>query len=271
MKSALTLCFHSGNPLDYLVLPEVLDRLVAKRIPVISALQLSQALRQQRTSELPEHVCCLTFDDGQDMDFVDVLHPTHGQQPSFYSIMQAALARHRALDASYQLHATSFVIASPLARAQIQEKEMLGYPWMSDRWWNPAVASGLFHLGSHSFDHCSVSADPVKQRDGQRGNFALIDSHEDANWQIGKARELIDFIAPNPGSHFGTSLFAYPFGHSNSYLRDDYLPNFAHEHGTIAAFTIEPEQTLPDAAIFALPRWVCGMHWQEVSELPLLR
>jgi peptidoglycan/xylan/chitin deacetylase (PgdA/CDA1 family) len=52
-------------------------------------------------------------------------------------------------------HATTFVIASPEARREIARREMLDHQWISDHWWSAAVASGLFHVGNHSWDHLS--------------------------------------------------------------------------------------------------------------------
>jgi hypothetical protein len=184
--------------------------------------------------------------------------------------LREANARALARGLEFQAHATSFVIASPLVRAEIQEKEMLGYPWMSDRWWQPAVASGLLHLASHSYDHLSISASSVKQRLGIRGDFSQIDAFEDAEWQVRKARELIDFIAPNPAVAPGSALFAYPFGHVSRYLHDDYLPNHFATHGTMAAFTTEPALITQATSIFAIPRFVMGESWQTVSDLTWL-
>lgn len=266
-----TLCFHSGNPTDYLVLPEVLERLMAAHFTILPAITLAQTLRDKRLHELPDKVCVLSFDDGQDMDFVDVLHPTHGAQPSFARILAAANAQAVALGVDFSAHATSFVIAAPLTRAEIQEKEMPGYPWMSDRWWQPAIASGLFHIASHSYDHLSGSASSVKQRANVRGDFAQIDCYEDANWQIRKARELIEFIAPNPGVANGTALFAYPFGHVSGYLYHEYFPEFVHEHGTIAAFTTEPELISAGTSAYAIPRFVLGESWHSPQDLTWLR
>lgn len=247
------------------MLPLVLAQAHTLRIPIVPLLTLVQALRTGRTHELPQHLLCLSFDDGHDMDFVDVQHPTHGTQPSFASIMRESERITGTL-----LHATSFVIASPLARAQIQEHEMLGYPWMSDRWWNAAVASQHFHIASHSYDHLSPSVDAVKQRRDIRGDFSSIDCYDDANWQIRKARELIEFICPNPGSATGSALFAYPFGHTSRYLLDEYWPHFAHEHQTIGAVTCEPTLVVPATSCFEIPRLVFGMHWNAISELPIL-
>lgn len=271
MPTLATLCFHSGNPTDYLVLPEILDRLMAARFTILPAITLAQTLREKRLHELPEKACVLSFDDGQDMDFVDVLHPTHGAQPSFARILRDANARAALLGSDFSAHATSFVIAAPLARAEIQEKEMLGYPWMSDRWWQPAIASGLFHIASHSYDHLSGSASSVKQRANVRGDFSQIDCYDDAHWQIRKARELIEFIAPNPGVSKGQALFAYPFGHVSRYLHDEYFPAFAHEHGTIAAFTTEPALIHADTSAFAIPRFVLGESWHAPEDLTWLR
>jgi len=184
--------------------------------------------------------------------------------------MKAALQKYQALQPNYQLHATSFVIASPLARAQIQEKEMLGYPWMSDRWWNPAIESGLFHIASHSYDHLSPSAEPVRHSLGVRGDFTAVQTHADADSQIRKARELIEFIAPNPAVAKGQALFAYPFGHTNDFLKREYFPNFFDEHGTVAACTTEAELTHAHSDLFALPRFVFGTDWKEISDLPWL-
>jgi len=271
MRTCATLCFHSGNPKDYLVLPEVLERLMAARFAVVPAVTLAQTLREKRLHELPEKVCVLSFDDGQDMDFIDVVHPTHGAQPSFAQILRHANAQAIRAGATFSAHATSFVIAAPLARAEIQEKEMLGYPWMSDRWWQPAINSGLFHIASHSYDHLSGSASSVKQRMNIRGDFCQIDCYEDANWQIRKARELIEFIAPNLAVTKGNALFAYPFGHVSSYLRDEYFPTFEHEHGTIAAFTTEPALINADTSLYAIPRFVMGESWQSPNDLTWLR
>ena len=56
MPTLATLCFHSGNPKDCLVLPEVLERLQAARFVILPAITLAQKLREQRLHELPEKV-----------------------------------------------------------------------------------------------------------------------------------------------------------------------------------------------------------------------
>jgi len=95
----------------------------------------------------------LSFDDGPVFDVHDFVHPRFGPQRGFLNIMRDFRARHggRALP---RLHATSFVIASPQARACMQA-ELPEYPgeWLSDAWWVEAMDSGLMGIGNHSWDH----------------------------------------------------------------------------------------------------------------------
>jgi len=51
---------------------------------------------------------------------------------------------------------------------------------------------------------------------------------------------------------------------------EEYWPNFAHEHGTIGAFTCEPALVTPSTSCFEIPRMVLGMDWQTPDELPIL-
>ena len=140
---------------------------------------------------------------------------------------------------------------------------MLGYPWMSDRWWNPAVASGRFHIANHSWDHLIPSLDSVRQREQVRGDFASVDNHEDADWQVRKARDLIELICPNPGA----ALFAYPFGHTNRYLLEEYFPRRGEEHRTLAAVTCEPAPVTPQTSRWEIPRYVFGVDWKDAAGL----
>jgi hypothetical protein len=67
-----------------------------------------------------------------------------------------------------------------------------------------------------------------------KGDFSLIDSYDDADKQVRQAAKYIN-KALNTTRH-RTSLFAYPFGHFNDYLTDEYLPKYRHQHGMLAAF-----------------------------------
>ena len=260
MKRATILCLHSGNAGDFRALPEALDAIYAARAAVVPLFTVASHLAGGTLHELPERVCCLTFDDGMDMDFVDVEHPVHGPQPSFARIMREAQARH---GGGRSLHATSFVIASPLARATIQERDMLGYPWMSDRWWNPAVASGYFHIANHSWDHVLPALDTVRQREQVRCDFTKVDTHADADWQVRRAREMIELICPNPGA----ALFAYPFGQTNEYLVREYFPRHAEEHRTLAAVSCGAAPVTAQTSRWDMPRYVFGVDWRDAADL----
>ncbi len=57
-------------------------------------------------------------------------------------------------------------------------------------------------------------------------------------------------------------LFAYPYGESNEYLANEYLPNFRAEHRLEAAFGISGlEVHSKPESVWTLPRFVCGHHW----------
>ena len=139
MQRISVLTFHCGNAGDFRALPEILEYLHRGGVKLVPLLAVADHLVTGRLDALPDKTVALTFDDGMDMDFVDLEHPVHGAQPSFHTIMRDFDRRH---GGATGVHGTTFVIASPLARAVIQERDMLGLPWMSDRWWQPAVASG---------------------------------------------------------------------------------------------------------------------------------
>ncbi len=262
MHRARVLTYHSGNDLDFRQLPDDLETVAAAGYRFIPLVALARALVERKLHELPERAACLSFDDGIDADFVDLDHPHRGFQPSFYRIMRKFAARHP----SATVHATSFVIASTVARATIEERDMLGYPWMSDRWWQPALASGYFHIGNHSWDHLSATLDSVLQRDNCRGTFRCIDCEADADAQLVKSRRLIELIAPNPA----TALFAFPYGEPSEYLVHDYLPGRADKHGVLAAFGVGTEPVHAGSNRWCLPRIVCGVDWKERDNLRAL-
>jgi peptidoglycan/xylan/chitin deacetylase (PgdA/CDA1 family) len=266
MAHPFVLCFHSGNDTDYLALPEVLRWLHAEGVDIVPAVDLVSHLIAGTLHRLPASSCVLTFDDGMNLDFEDVEHPVRGWQPSFARIMadfERSTSAAEGAPSRRTVHATSFVIASPVARREIQQKELLGYPWMSDHWWATAVSSGKFHLGNHSWDHVSGSVATVAQRQQKKGDFSAIDNYADADIQVRAAREAIEAIAPSPG----TSLFCYPYGQSNSYLIDEYFPNHIDQHKTVAAFDCSPKPVLRDANRWRIPRFVFGAAWTSITDL----
>ena len=204
------LTYHSGNLAgnDYatnnlVALAEDLAQLRALSVPVVPLDAIVNARLSGAVGRLPERVAAITLDDGLDFDFEDLVHPFHGPQSSVRTVLERHERAH-----GLRMHATAFVIASPQARRQIAEREMLNHQWIGDHWWAAAVAGGRFGIGNHSWDHVSPSVTPVGQREGKTGSFRHIDSFEDADLQVRTAREFIGAQAPNPAAGY----FAYPYG-----------------------------------------------------------
>lgn len=261
---ASILTYHSGNIAgnDYasnnlLALAHDLDVVRALRLPVVALRWVVDALLD-RTVPLPERVVAITLDDGLDFDFIDLRHPFHGPQRSAHTILRDHAQRHGMF-----VHATSFVIASPDARRQIARHEMLDYQWIGEQWWPEAIASGLFHLGNHSWDHMSPSATPAGQRDARPGSFQAVANFDAAHRQVAQAHAYISAKAPNPG----TALFAYPYGAPSDYVSNEYLPRYGERNGTLAALTATPGTSHDGSNRWLLPRYTCGVDWRSPEDL----
>lgn len=204
----------------------------------------------------------LSCDDGSDFDFFDLDHPTHGTQRSLYNCMQDFCAE-RGGDAQPDLHLTCFVIASAQARDYLDRNCLVGRGWMSERWWRPAQESGRMAIENHSWDH-NHSAIPLPGIDGmQRGSFHCVDNRVRADAEIIAAAHAIDtVIAPRH-----TSLFCYPYGHVNEYLRTQYFPQHVQAHGMRAAFGDGATPIMLGSDRWNLPRYICGHHWKSLDEL----
>ena len=204
----------------------------------------------------------LTCDDGSDFDWFDLDHPTYGSQRSLFNAMMDFIAE-RGAAAQPDLHLTCFVIASREARDHLDRNCLAGRDWMRDAWWKPALASGRIAIENHSFDH-NHAAIPSPGIDGmQRGSFHPVDTYKRADAEIAQATRLIDAaIAP---AH--TTLFCYPYGHVNDYLRTDYFPRHQSEHGMRAAFGDGASPVDESSDRWNLPRYICGWHWKSPQAL----
>ena len=262
---AFVLTYHSGNIAgnDYatnnlMALAEDLMQLRALSVPVVPLNAIVAARLSGTGDRFPDRVAAITLDDGLDFDFDDIVHPFHGPQSS----VRAVLERHEHAHGAH-VHATSFVIASPQARRQIAEREMLDHQWIGDHWWAAAVASGRFDVGNHGWDHLSPSVAPIGQRDGKSGSFRHVETFEDADLQVRVAREFIEARAPNPA----TGYFAYPYGDASDFVADEYFPQHGERGGTVAAFTGNPAPLHEQSDRWRLPRYTCGMDWHSTEEL----
>jgi len=215
---------------------------------------------------LPEKTIAFTFDDATDFDFADLPHPTAGPQRSMLNILRDFAAAHPG--AQPGLHATSFVIAAPEARAAMDRACIIDRGWMNDHWWPEAVASGLMGIANHSWDHNHECMARVAQRNQEKGNFFCIDTEADADAQVREAARFIAARAPNPS----VALFGYPYGHVNAFLSKDYLPRQAAspEPFVKAAFGTDAGFMSSDSDRWNLPRFVCGWHWKSSEELAAL-
>jgi hypothetical protein len=205
-----------------------------------------------------ENSIALSFDDGSWFDWHDIDHPTCGPQRGF-----AGILRDFAAETAASVHATSFVIVSPDARATLDQTCLIGRGWWGDDWWPAAHAEGVIAIESHSWDHNHHTLPVTVQREGRKGTFRTIDSHADADAEI---RQASDWLDARLAAH-RTSLFAYPYGESNPYLVEEYLPRFAQEHRLRAAFSTEPASVDASSNRWRLPRYVSGEHWRSPEDL----
>ncbi len=204
----------------------------------------------------------ITFDDGTDFDYFDLPHPTWGTQRSMLNIMKDFIKEFGA-NAQPDLHATSFVIASPKARRELDRTCLIGRDWYTDDWWPEAIASGLMSIANHSWDHLHPTLEVVAQRQQKKGTFGVVDTYEDADAQIRQATDYLMCKTENRASR----LFAYPYGESTEYLTTEYLPNFEAEHRLEGAFTTSAAVLTASVSIWELPRFVCGQHWKCSEDL----
>src|SRR5208282_1984771 len=160
----------------------------------------------------------LTFDDGPVFDVADFVHPEFGQQRSLLNIMRDFQARHTG-KVQPDLHATSFVIASPEARLVMEQTfdadyTYLGPQSMGDEWWAPAIETGMIGIANHSWDHLHPALPTVAHSCQVRADFRQVLRVDDADAQIAAASA---FIARQTGGK-ALPFFAYPFGHYNDFL-----------------------------------------------------
>jgi hypothetical protein len=229
---------------------------------IVPATWVVEWLLGQRPDAAMARAVAITFDDGADFDFHDLEHPGWGPQRSFFNLL---LDFRDEVGAAAQpdLHATAFVIGSPVVRAELDLACMIGKGWMSDDWWADAHGSGLLAVQSHSWDHNHPMASRVCQREQRKGSFAAIDTEAECDAEIVQAGA---FIAGKirPG---WPQLFAYPGGASSDYLREVYFPSAPDRHGTLAAFRGDGGYVTRDASRWDVPRFVFGSDWSDAAQL----
>ena len=254
---------------DHIALPLDLEVITAAGYRIVSLATLVErflAFSRSGVSTNDRYVA-LTFDDGPVFDVDDFDHPVYGRQPSFLSSMRQFLDA-GGRSAQPQLHATAFVIASPIARRTMEEHADAQYTFLThgsldDSWWNRAIDTRLIGIANHSFDHLHPALAEVAHSRGARADFTQVDNERDADAQILAASI---YIAARTGGR-ASPFFAYPFGHWNDFLAREYLPAKRDAIGIEAAFTTEARAVRSSDSQWLLPRLTCGHHWTTPQQL----
>lgn len=246
---------------DLTALASDLRQLTEAGFRILPLRSVVDAWLDDRCGELSGKVVALACDHGADFDFQDLPHPTAGVQRSVLNILRDFTAANPG--AQDGINITSFVVASPEARAVLDTTCMIGAGWWTDGWWPAALSSGLMHIGNGSWDHHHETLPDSFPRGSARGNFRTVDSRFLADYEIRQAAEYLRGHASNPG----TALFAYPYGESNRYLVHEYFPCNGHELGIKAAFTARAAFLEPGSGKWEVPRFICGRDWRSPIEL----
>lgn len=215
--------------------------------------------------ELFPKCVAITFDDGCDLDWINFDHSQYGFTKSFRTILEEFKIETE--NGQPHLQASCFVIGSPTARKEIDDRGFQGWGILNDYWWKAAVNSGTLKIHNHSWDHNHPFVERTCQKNNLRGTFSSIDTYEESKNEVQRAAEYIgQKIHPS-----WPNLFAYPYGESSDYVRETYLPKFLAEHKTIAAFGASGGYLTKSSFRWDLPRFVCGSSppsgWRTSGEL----
>jgi len=244
---------HAHN--DHVALKEDLYALHQAGHHVVPLDWLADWLEGERSEASLEQAVVLTFDDGCDLDVRDMEYLDQGLQRSFAGILRDF--RDHSTATPRVLHATTFVIASSEARRIIDNGSLFGHGWISDDWWQATEAEGLIAIENHGWDHNHPDL-----AGEQRGAFHTVDSHEQCLQQVVQAAGTIEHISGR-----WPRYFAYPFGESSAYIREQFFPEYPAVHGCRAALGTQPGHVSLASDRWNLSRYVCGRDWRSSEEL----
>jgi peptidoglycan/xylan/chitin deacetylase (PgdA/CDA1 family) len=257
---------YVGN--DLMALESDLATIDRLGLPVVSLDQAITAAASPRILQEGEgDAVAINFDDGSVFDHEDHDHPTCGLHRSAATILRDAARRLGCLSGARPL-ASTFVIASPEARAEMDRNDYFGGNYWPDTWWPQAARDGVLSIESHSWDHNHPSIARSVQRDNVRGTFRNIETFEEAEAEIAQS---LDYIERRAGKR--PAFFAFPWGESNDYLGREYLPRRGPELGLKAAVSSAPLASgwVTDSSHrWLLPRFVCGHDWKDPAGLERL-
>jgi hypothetical protein len=246
---------------DLAALAADIELLTAAGYRIVPLRTIVDAWLALRGGDLEGKIVALTCQAGADFDFIDLPHPVAGPQRSVMRILREFRNAHPSAQA--QLNVTSFVIASPDARAVLDSACMLGKGWWNDHWWPEAARGDLLHLGNLSWDFNHEALPATMRRSRRGGTFLSINTPELAEHEVAQAARFLAERAPNPGA----GLFAYPYGEANSYLAREYFPSRADGLGIRAAFTTQAGFLEPGTSRWEVPRFLFGRDWSSPEGL----
>jgi len=200
----------------------------------------------------------LSFDDGTDYDYIDFSHPEYGYLKSLHRVLieQPGLGWDGGLPVS-----TSFVIASPLARHELDQTCIAGRDEWRDSWWEEAATKGVLEIANHSWDHTHPNLKQLVVDSSHTGKFTGILDFDSADAEIMQAER---YIRGKTRGH-SVPLFAYPYGDCNDFLVNEYFP--ARSDWFKGAFTTGGEAMTAASDRWQIPRFVCGEHWKTPEDL----
>lgn len=279
-------CTYGHN--DLLAMEEDLETLHAEGFTVVPVYWLVEwAMGWRRGDTLPAKAVGLTLDDGYDSDFLERTPNDHPCAPlkSAYTILQEFQERYADELPDHSPHLSTFVIASKEVRKLLEEDHF------QSNWWAAAHHSPLMEVYSHGSDHDHPVIEEKLWDEGLQA-WLPASGHADGDWS-GKLRpnrnsnlesnrihiaDAAQYIAEKIGAW--PDLLAYPMGKVSNYTKNEYLPNYFHEHGTVAAFCTEIAGRGPSPRNYmsrssdrwCLPRLTHGYSWRTPEEfLTILR
>lgn len=248
--------YHSN---DHVALERDLVEIRAAGFRVVPLGRIADAVINRTVDELASHrVVGISFDDGTDHDYRDFSHPDYGYLKSMARVMRETGANLGFPEGPAT--ATSFVIVSPDARAQLDRSCIAGRGQWGESWWMEAAQEGVLAIANHSWDHLHPTLDRVVAAFAERGRFDTVSCLEDAEREIGDAQR---YLTMSLGEHAST-LLAYPYGGFSDFLTQDYLPN---QSLVSAAFAVGGRYVDGDCSRWAIPRFTCQEHWKTPSAL----
>ena len=238
---------------DHVALEHDLGALAARGYKVVPLEYVVKLLLgAQQPGATRKKLVAITFDDGTDLDFEDFSHPDYGYLKSFRRILTESPGL--GMDGGIP-QATSFVIASPYARTELDKACIAGRGQWNDTWWDDSAKAGPISIANHSWDHVHPAVSKLVVDSLCTSRFDLVADFESADAEILQAERFIQQKTGNKASPF----FAYPYGHVNEFLPESYFP--ARTEWFEAAFTTAGRPVTASESRWRVPRFVCGEHW----------